>query len=258
MRERPEPIFNVPWAVTALVAIFGLVHALRSVITDRDDIGFLLHFAFIPARYDSAVLAQGDAPGGLAADIWTFLSYAFIHGDVTHLAVNSLWLLVFGSALALRFGSGLFFGFFAITAAAGAGAHLFTHGGSFTPMVGASAAISGAMAGVVRFMFEPGGPMGSDRLPGRLAVMVPASPLGVTLRRPQVILFLLVWFALNLIFGLGTIPIGEEGQSVAWEAHIGGFLAGLVLFGLFDPVKRRPADAAVPPSPPWQTGSGPV
>jgi membrane associated rhomboid family serine protease len=60
----------------------------------------------------------------------------------------------------------------------------------------------------------------------------------VTLRNGRVLLFLAVWFGLNLLFGLSSLSLGESGQSIAWEAHIGGFLAGLLLFPLFDPVAR--------------------
>jgi membrane associated rhomboid family serine protease len=55
--------------------------------------------------------------------------------------------------------------------------------------------------------------------------------------------FLAVWFALNVVFGAGGIGVESEGASVAWQAHIGGFFAGLLLFALFDPVPRGP-DAA--------------
>jgi membrane associated rhomboid family serine protease len=56
--------------------------------------------------------------------------------------------------------------------------------------------------------------------------------------------FLGIWFAVNIIFGVGSIAIGADGASVAWQAHIGGFLAGLLLFSLFDPVPRAAAHAA--------------
>jgi len=64
------------------------------------------------------------------------------------------------------------------------------------------------------------------------------------LRNPRVLAFLAVWFAVNLIFGIASIAIGADGASVAWQAHVGGFFAGLVLFALFDPVPRTNADAA--------------
>jgi len=64
------------------------------------------------------------------------------------------------------------------------------------------------------------------------------------LRNGRVLAFLAVWFGVNIIFGVGSIAIGADGASVAWQAHIGGFLAGLLLFSLFDPVPRAAAYAA--------------
>src|SRR5258708_6182788 len=55
---------------------------------------------------------------------------------------------------------------------------------------------------------------------------------------------LAVWFGVNILFGVGSIAIGMDGASVAWQTHIGGFFAGLVLFSLFDPVPRSSVDAA--------------
>jgi membrane associated rhomboid family serine protease len=68
---------------------------------------------------------------------------------------------------------------------------------------------------------------------------IPAAPLLVTLRNPRVIAFLAVWFGFNLLFGLGSLPVIADGQSVAWQAHVGGFLAGLLLFSAFDPVEPK-------------------
>jgi membrane associated rhomboid family serine protease len=56
--------------------------------------------------------------------------------------------------------------------------------------------------------------------------------------------FLAVWFGVNIIFGIGSLAVGVDGASVAWQAHIGGFFAGLILFSLFDPVPRLRRDAA--------------
>ena len=64
------------------------------------------------------------------------------------------------------------------------------------------------------------------------------------LRNGRVLGFLAVWFGVNIIFGVGSIAIGADGASVAWQAHIGGFFAGLLLFSLFDPVPRTATNAA--------------
>ena len=116
-----------------------------------------------------------------------------------------------------------------------------THWGEILPMIGASAAVSGAMAGAMRFAFQRGGPLGlwRDR---EEAFRVPAAPLAASLREPRMLAFMLVWFGVNILFGFVSLGGAGLTQAVAWQAHIGGFLAGLFGFALFDPV---PTSAAV-------------
>jgi membrane associated rhomboid family serine protease len=158
--------------------------------------------------------------------------------------VNAAWLLAFGSPLARRFGILRFLAFFAVAAIAGAALHLATHAGELVPMIGASAAISGAMAAAMRFVFQPGGPL--RRRPGEAPnYRAPAIPLRAALTDPRILVFLAVWLGVNLLFGLGAAPLLGENQSVAWEAHVGGFFAGLLLFDLFDP-RHPPAQPDEP------------
>jgi membrane associated rhomboid family serine protease len=249
VRTRPlarssQPILNLPPVIAAISAILVLIHVVRAFVDDDTDLQILLWFAFIPARYDAALAGRLPLPGGEAADVWTFVTYAFLHGDFVHLLVNLVWFLAFGSAVAWRFGAIRFTAFFAVTAAAGAGAHLLSNFGDIAPLVGASAAISGAMAAALRFAFEDGGPLGFFRDGGRRSFHVPAAPLSRALRNPQVLVFLGVWFFINIAFGAGSLSeqFGSSG-AVAWEAHIGGFLAGLLLFRFFDPDGvQRPED----------------
>ena len=121
MTQPREPIFNIPAVVIGALAVFAAVYVLRAfLLTDEQDLDFLLWFAFIPARYDTTVLLQGGLPGGFGAQVWTFVTYAPIHADLAHIGMNSLWFLPFGSAVARRFGPARFLMFFAVTAAAGA------------------------------------------------------------------------------------------------------------------------------------------
>jgi len=244
-----EPIFNIPPIVMAVLAALVIIHLVRTfVLSEQQDIEFLLSFAFIPARYGGSVAIDDALPGG-GADIWTFVTYALIHANWLHLGVNAIWLLPFGTAVARRFGTYRFLAFLAVTAAAGAAVHLITHAGEQFPMIGASAAISGTMAAAMRFAFQRGGPL---TLIGRAdagAYRVSALPLRDVLSDARVVLFLVVWFGINILFGAGPLPITGSEQPVAWEAHIGGFLAGLLLFSWFDPTPDlRPNDdsAAVP------------
>ena len=242
LENRSEPIFNVPAIVTATIALIVAVHALREfVLTDSADRELLLLFAFIPVRYDSS-LASVVWPGGVGGDIWTFVTYAFIHGDWVHLGINAVWLLAFGTPVARRFGATRFMAFFALTAAAGAGAHLLTHPGERVWMVGASAAISGFMAAAIRFAFQRGGPLSLIGSRDESLYRQPAVPLLSVLKDTRTLAFLIVWFGLNLLFGLGSLSIDGGEQAIAWQAHIGGFLAGLIGFAAFDPVRSAVAN----------------
>jgi membrane associated rhomboid family serine protease len=231
-----EPIFNIPKIVLATLALLVVIHAARLLLlSDQADVEFLLTFAFVPARYDASVLQNGVLPGGFGAEIWTFVTYSFLHASWTHLGVNAVWLLPFGSAVARRFGALRFVGFYLVTAAGGALMHLVTHAGEQFPMIGASAAISGTMAAAMRFAFQSGGPLGFWRSGDDADYRVPAIPLTGVLSDVRVLAFLAVWFSINIIFGIGASPLTGVDQPVAWQAHIGGFLAGLFLFSWFDP-----------------------
>jgi len=236
---RREPALNIPPVIVAVIAVLALVHAVRVyVLTDAQSNDVLWLFAFNPMRYGTGLLPAAELPGGWGADIWTFVTYAFLHASWVHFGVNAIWFLPFGSAVARRFGTLRFLAFFAVTAAVGAFAHLLAYSGQNAPVIGASAAISGTMAGAMRFVFQRGGPVSFWRTGRDADYRIPAEPLSRVVREPAVVVFLVVWFGINLLFGLGSIPMSGfgAGEVVAWQAHIGGFLAGLLLFSWFDPV----------------------
>jgi membrane associated rhomboid family serine protease len=247
-QETPrEPILTLPTALTAYVVLIAVIH-LRVLLPPETENWTIDVFGFIPKRYDSTLLDY-TFPGGAGAKVWTFVTYSLLHANLSHIGFNVLWLLPFGSALARRFGAFRFFLFMAVTAAAGALAHLVTHEHAVAPMIGASASVSGTMAAAIRFAFVKGSFLSFSRGDADAAAKVPALSLMRALRNPRVLAFLAIWFGVNIIFGVGSIAIGADGASVAWQAHIGGFFAGLVLFSLFDPVPRSAADAADASSP---------
>lgn len=234
-----EPMFNLPKPIMVLGGIMILLQALRSfVLSEEQQVDVLLGFAFIPARYGQTALSAYDFPGGIFGDLWTFVTYAFLHGSWMHLVLNLVWMAAFATVILRRVGTARFAGFFIVTAAAGAAVHYLVHSGSMTPLVGVSAVLSGAMAAAARFAFEPGqmGGLGSA-LQG--THRMPCLTLAQLKDNKQAMTFLGIWLALNLIFGLTAI--GGGGASIAWEAHLGGFLAGLLLFPYFDSVPRRPS-----------------
>jgi membrane associated rhomboid family serine protease len=240
-----EPILTLPGALTAYVGLLAIIHVVRMLLPVDLDYAIIELFGFIPKRYDQTLLSM-PFPGGTGAEIWTFVTYSLLHANLSHIGFNVLWLLPFGSALARRFGAVRFFVFMAVTAVAGAAAHLLTHAHELAPMIGASASVSGAMAAAIRFAFVRGSFLSFNRGDADAAARVPALPLFQSLRDPRVIGFLAVWFGVNIIFGVGSIAIGTEGATVAWQAHIGGFVAGLLLFSLFDPIPRLQRTDAEP------------
>ena len=259
MTEQREPIFNLPGPVLSLIAVLVAVHLVRLYVFDLDqDIEFLATFAFVPARYTDPA-AAAFFPGGAIAGAADFITYGFIHADWTHLVVNSIWMAAFGSALARRFGTGRFFLFSAVTAAGAAVAHLSSHWNEAMPMVGASGAISGHMAAAVRFVFVDKGPVGVLRRHDREAFRQPALTLWRAFSDKRALAMIVAFFAVNLLFGSIQLPIMGEDQELAWQAHIGGFVLGLLLFPLFDPIgtKQKPLEFGYRFDFPRDDGDGP-
>lgn len=233
VERQPQPIFNLPRAIQVFAGFLVAVHALRAIVPPDMDTAILLRFAFLPVRY-----VMEGLPGGALADVWTFATYAFLHGDVMHLLINLLWLVAFGSPVAWRFGPLRFAAFVLASAIGGSAVHLATNWAEMAPMVGASAVISGLMAAAMRFAFADGASLGSFRTRGPGAYRRPAMSLVQSFNDPRVLTFIGVWLAINLLFGAGSIGIAGADQAIAWQAHVGGFAVGLFLFPLFDPIRR--------------------
>jgi membrane associated rhomboid family serine protease len=253
-----EPAILAPTPLLVLIAFMIGIHAYRALVLglfEDADLGLLDATAFVPARF-AIRLGMTDMDSVLSAIMtgeasvrpvrmllfrlfveegdlftWTLVTYAFLHASWEHVIFNCLWLLAFGAPVIRRFGTARFLSFFAATAAAAALFHMLFNTLDVSVLVGASGAVSGLTAAAIRFAI---GPMGTADGP----LNRPAAPLVVALRDKRVLMFIGVWFAINLIGGLG-VPFGGGGESlrIAWEAHIGGFLAGLLLFRLFDPVR---------------------
>ena len=233
-----EPLFNVPGAVLAVLAGLAAIHALRTFLPPETDLWLVYVLAFIPARYDG--LAQ-DLPGGETAAVTSFATHMLVHGDIVHLLLNSAWLLAFGGAIALRVGSARFLTFAFVCGIAGALTFLFVNPGLATPVVGASGAVSGLMGGAMRFLFSAIDDGGARRLrEAPHAVRLMSLPEALSDRR--VLITSAIWFLVNVlaIFGFGGV---DADGRIAWETHIGGYIAGFLLFGLFDrpaPTERQP------------------
>ncbi len=237
-RER-QPFLRVPAATGAVIALLVLAHVARVMAPAGRSEEILANYAFFPARYSHAFLiAHSMNPGTLWDRAIPFVTYIFLHANVTHLAINCGFLLPFGSIVARRFGALKFFLFFLLSGIAGAVAHLVTHWGSTDYALGASAAISGLIAAGFRIIavvdapdMEPASASASDQ-PRLRRAMAPLSS-------PRLVLWTGLFVVLNVIAGLTGLGAGPGAQVIAWQAHIGGYLAGLILAGPFDRIEGR-------------------
>jgi len=228
-----QPIFRAPAVVILLILLLVASHVARTLLPPERSLAWINQYAFIPARYSPAFLSQHGIDGGSLIDRGLpFLTYMLLHNDYTHLAINSLWLLAFGPIVARRFGPVLFLLFFIICGVAGAATHLAFNWGSLEAVIGASAAISGLMAAGIRLLPTERPPWAANGPPAE-AAMLP-------LWSRQIILFTLIWVVLNVVAGFTGFGMAGEVGLIAWQAHLGGYAAGLLLSGPFDALRPQP------------------
>ena len=182
MQPERQRIFNVPAVIVALVGLMLGVHLLRQLLPLEQNIWTLIHFGFVPGRFTYVfdpgrivkVIAATQNADPMQAEIdraflnggtplwWTPITYALLHANWAHVGFNALWLAAFGAPVARRFGNQRFIAFCLGGAIAGALAHLLTHLDDLQPVIGASAIDSATMAAAIRFIFQPGAPLGAS------------------------------------------------------------------------------------------------
>ncbi|MEO1609925.1 MAG: rhomboid family intramembrane serine protease [Pseudomonadota bacterium] len=226
--QRREPVFNVPAVVIVVLLMLLAFHAMRELAGPFWDHKLMTYLALYPYRLGPD---GSDEPGGGLVGVTSLATHALLHGNWLHLLLNSAWLLAFGSLIARRTSAAGFLGLFIACAVAGGLAYVAINGYAKIYVIGASGAVSGLMGAAFRIIFV---------LPhGGLAVLqhhpqvVPRMPLGMALSHRQTVLASAFWIVANLLFGLASSSIAGGG-GIAWEAHLGGFIAGFLLFGAFD------------------------
>lgn len=232
----------VPWVTYALLAINILVFVLLQQFGANAQ--FTYAFSAVPQEIMSGedLVTEGRQysdpvsgsryrmPGLQPTPIpvyFTLITSMFMHGGLAHILGNMLYLWIFADNLEDRVGHGRFLLFYLLCGVAAALAHIFATyalgGNSTTPMLGASGAISGVLAGYVLIF------------PRRRVTVI---LLRIFMTVPAWVA-ILIWFAFQLISGMGVLGSGSQTGGVAYAAHIGGFIAGAVAIWFFVP--RRPA-----------------
>lgn len=185
---------------------------------------FLFQYGLVPIRYTEAEIA---AHFSLAEQALPFVTSMFLHGGWLHL-IGNMWILyIFGDNVEGELGHIRFILFYLLSGVFAALIHLFTNLSSSVPTIGASGAIAGVMGAY--FMLYPG---------ARILAVIPVFIVFYPIEVPA-FFFLGFWFLLQFFSGTSALMSGaEEFVGIAWWAHVGGFVGGILLLFLFR--GRRP------------------
>src|SRR5712671_1311043 len=158
-----------------------------------------------------------------AANAVTVLTAMFLHGGWLHLLGNMLYLWIFGDNVEDRLGHGRFLFFYVGCGLVAALTQVALSPDSAVPTVGASGAIAGVL-GAYLISFPR----------SRVVTIIPIFIFPWIVEIPAVA-YLIIWFAMQLLFGVASLGHAEALGGVAWWAHVGGFVAGLLGVGVLAP-----------------------
>lgn len=202
-----------PYVNITLIVINVVVFFRQLAMTDTQLHAFVFTHGLIPAR-----LLETWGAGALWAAVSPLLAYQFMHGGWLHIGSNMLYLWVFGDNIEDRLGHVKYLVFYLLMGGLAGLAQVAFDPGSGVPIIGASGAVAGVLGAYL---------VSCPR--ARVLALIPIFVIFTLAELPAVI-FLGFWFLLQLFQGIATIGIDI---SVAWWAHIGGFVAGMVLVNLF-------------------------
>jgi membrane associated rhomboid family serine protease len=224
-----DRLINLPPVVAAVIAVLTAIHILQQLMGENFQIWIESTFAFNPGRFGTNAINQ--LPGSA---YWSMLSYGLLHADWTHLGFNSLWLVIFSKPVSLRLGTLRYLVLLIAGILAGAVAGLIVHWGERLSVVGISAGVSAMIAAAIPIMCAAGfrGDLTADQV-GKLHALSPAR----ILQNRTALVFTLVWLALTMFTATSQYITGTaflEERVIAWEAHLGGFIAGFIAFYMLD------------------------
>ncbi len=205
-----------PLVTIALIVACTLVFLWQVTLPAQQAQIAVYAFGMIPA----VLFGDAELPPRLAKIPATLslITSMFLHGGWLHLIGNMLYLWIFGNNIEDSMGHGRFIVFYLLCGIAAALTQAVQDPASVVPMIGASGAIGGVLGGYI-LLFPR----------ARILVLVPLGILFFTMRRPALVV-LGIWFALQFL--LSTMSTGAPGGVATW-AHVGGFVAGLILIGPF-------------------------
>jgi membrane associated rhomboid family serine protease len=218
-----QPVARPAVATLTLIGLNVLVFVLEVIFGDP----FVLRWAFTPAAFTAFLQGTGSV-----AALATVFTSMFLHGGLSHLLGNMVFLWVFGQATEDAFGPRLYVLFYLVCGVAANVAQYAVAPDSTVPNLGASGAIAGVMGGYLAMYPD-----------SRIDVF--AWPLSLFIQRDLRVpawIMLGLWFAVQLVSGVGTATTASadaSGGGVAYMAHVGGFTLGFLLALLVQPGRRR-------------------
>jgi len=211
-----------PVAMWGIILLNSIVFAFELSLDEYSLMQVFYYAGVVPARIaapfrDGSVLLWLQTLPGYVA----FLTCMFLHGGWFHFLSNMWALWIFGDNVEDRMGSARFVAFYLVTGVIASVVHVVTQPDSTVPVVGASGAISGVMGAY--FLFFP---------TSRVVTLVPIGFIPFFFEVPAV-LYIFVWFLIQLQSGLLSLVAPEAAGGVAWWAHVGGFVGGVLLCQFF-------------------------
>lgn len=205
-----NPTRSTPWVTWSIILVCGLVFLYQWLMPEGVSDAFVFSWGLVPRR-----LSAGDSGAWI-----TPLTSMFMHGGVMHVIGNLWFLYIFGDNVEDNMGPARFAVFYLLSGVAAAGAQVLSNPVAGVPMVGASGAIAGVLAAYM-VLFPR----------ARVLTFLPIPFILYWVELPAVV-FLVVWFGMQFFSGLGSLG-QQSGGGVAYWAHIGGFVAGLVMVFFF-------------------------
>lgn len=215
-----NPAHITPAITVSFIVLCTLVYLYQASLPPEPGELFVYRFGAIPATVFGHAALPSEIHG--APPLVALITSMFLHGSWMHLIGNMLYLWIFGDNVEDTMGHVRFITFYVACGILAVFSHAITDPSSTVPMVGASGAISGVL-GAYLLLFPR----------AQVLVLIPLGLYTRTMYVPAAVV-LGLWFVMQVLSG--GMSIGRAGGGVAFFAHVGGFLAGMGLIGLF---KRR-------------------
>jgi membrane associated rhomboid family serine protease len=208
---------------------------LTYVLIGLNVLVFLFQLSLPQAELRELILTWGVTPRAVSAwsgdplVLLTLFTSLFLHGGWFHLIGNMLYLWIFGNNVEDRMGHAGFLVFYLLCGLAAGLAEVLLKPGSGFPTIGASGAIAGVLGAY--FLLYP---------KAKVILLVPVFLFFFFTVQVPAVVVLGLWFVMQLFSGVSQLGVGTESGGVAYWAHAGGFVAGMVLMPLFRCSRRSP------------------